>query len=106
MENFLPPPHKIKVSVFFLFMFSFCTLFGFSQSDIHAHSSFNITNKHFYNPFSVRISIKGKIVDENDEPLIGVNMQVKGSEKGTCTEYDGEFTLEEGGKKPRMSDQS
>lgn|SRR5690625_74684 len=95
MENFLPPPHKIKVSVFFLFMFSFCTLFGFSHSDIHAHSSFNITNKHFYNPFPVTISIKGKVVDENDEPLIGVNIQVKGSDKGTSTDFDGGFTLDD-----------
>src|SRR5690625_5454724 len=92
MENFLPPPHTIKVSVFFLFMFSFCTLFGFSHSDIHAHSSFNITNKHFYNPFPVKISIKGKEVDEKDETLIEVNIKVKGRDKGQSNDIDGGFT--------------
>src|SRR5699024_2614636 len=44
---------------------------------------------------SVTFSIEGKVVDENNEPLIGVNIQVKGSNKGTATDFDGRFTLDE-----------
>lgn len=35
------------------------------------------------------------MVDQNDEPLIGVNIQVKGSTKGTATDFDGRFTLDD-----------
>lgn len=39
--------------------------------------------------------VKGKVIDEDGEPLIGVNIQVKGSTKGTATDFDGEFVLED-----------
>ena len=37
-------------------------------------------------------TVKGHIVDENGEPMIGVTVQVKGA-AGTVTDYDGNFTL-------------
>lgn len=39
-------------------------------------------------------TLKGKIVDaENNEPLIGATVVVKGSTEGTVTDMDGSFTL-------------
>ena len=37
--------------------------------------------------------IKGKVVDEADEPLIGVSVLLKGVGIGTVTDFDGNFTL-------------
>lgn len=37
--------------------------------------------------------IKGQITDQNNEPLIGVNVLVKGTTKGTSTDFDGMYTL-------------
>src|SRR5699024_11316508 len=48
-----------------------------------------------WNDISVTFSITGKVVDQNDEPLIGVNIQVKGSTKGTATDFDGRFALDD-----------
>src|SRR5690625_4231647 len=47
--------------------------------------------------YSKRIvfSVSGTVTDQEGEPLIGVNIQVKGSNKGTSTDFDGEFTLED-----------
>src|SRR5699024_2760405 len=48
--------------------------------------------------FSVKpiaFTVSGTITDDTGEPLIGVNIQVKGSNKGTSTDFDGEFTLED-----------
>lgn len=41
------------------------------------------------------IDISGTVKDSDGEPLIGVNVVVKGSTKGTSTDFDGEFSLEE-----------
>ena len=39
-------------------------------------------------------SITGKVMDsENDEPLIGASVLVKGTTTGTITDFDGNFTL-------------
>lgn len=40
-------------------------------------------------------TVSGTVVDQNGETLIGVNIQVKGSNKGTATDIDGRFTLED-----------
>ena len=37
--------------------------------------------------------VTGRIVDENDEPLIGASVIIKGSTQGTITNIDGEYTL-------------
>ena len=36
----------------------------------------------------------GKVVDENNQPLIGATVLVKEQSQGTSTNYDGEFTME------------
>lgn len=43
----------------------------------------------------IAFNVEGRIVDQNGEPLIGVNIQVKGTNKGTSTDLDGNFTLED-----------
>ena len=39
------------------------------------------------------ISVTGTVVDQNGEPLMGVNVIEKGTTNGTMTEMDGRFTL-------------
>ena len=40
------------------------------------------------------LSIKGKVLDGLGEPLLGVNVLVKGTTNGTITDLDGNFILE------------
>lgn len=40
-------------------------------------------------------TVTGVVKDNSGEPLIGVNIQVKNSNKGTSTDFDGAFTLED-----------
>ena len=42
--------------------------------------------------------IQGKVTDEKNEPLIGVNVLVKGTNKGTNTDVDGSFKIDAGNK--------
>ncbi|MCD8263604.1 MAG: carboxypeptidase-like regulatory domain-containing protein [Tannerellaceae bacterium] len=39
------------------------------------------------------IEVSGQVVDEQDNPLIGVNAGVKGTTIGTITDIDGNFSL-------------
>lgn len=39
-------------------------------------------------------SIKGTVVDEKGEPLIGVSVMVEGTTTGVITDFDGNFVLE------------
>ncbi|WP_236980984.1 SusC/RagA family TonB-linked outer membrane protein [Membranihabitans maritimus] len=41
------------------------------------------------------INVSGTITDQSGEPLIGVNVLVKGTDKGTATDFDGKFSLED-----------
>ena len=43
--------------------------------------------------FSQESNIRGKVTDNNGEPLIGVSIIVKGSSNGTITDIEGEFQL-------------
>src|SRR5690606_13375918 len=40
-------------------------------------------------------SITGQVTDSQGEPPIGVNIQVKGTNAGTSTDFEGHFTLED-----------
>ena len=48
--------------------------------------------------FASEGTIKGKIIDENGEPLFAANIGIKGTSFGTSTDFDGlfEFNLPEG----------
>ena len=37
--------------------------------------------------------VGGQVVDENGEPVIGAQVQLKGTKTGTVTDTDGKFTL-------------
>ncbi len=39
------------------------------------------------------ISVKGRIVNEKGEPVVGASIRIKGTDKGTSTNENGEFTL-------------
>lgn len=43
---------------------------------------------------SQSISVQGKVTDENNIPLLGVNVLVKNESRGTTTDFDGNFTIE------------
>lgn len=43
--------------------------------------------------FAQSLIIKGHVVDENNEPIIGANIVVKGTTTGTITDFDGNFSL-------------
>lgn len=40
------------------------------------------------------LTLKGQVVDTQDEPLIGVSVVEKGTSHGTITDVNGDFTLE------------
>lgn len=39
-------------------------------------------------------NVKGTVIDENGEPLIGVSIKVKGTTTGTITDFDGKFSVD------------
>ena len=43
--------------------------------------------------FAQNVTVTGTVTDATNEPLIGVNVQVKGSTIGTVTDIDGRFSL-------------
>lgn len=43
--------------------------------------------------FAQTLQVQGKVIDSKQEPLIGVNVVVKGTTNGTITDFDGNFTL-------------
>ncbi|MCR5453472.1 MAG: TonB-dependent receptor [Bacteroidales bacterium] len=43
--------------------------------------------------FAQQITVKGEVMDVNNEPLIGVSIVVKGTTNGAITDLDGQFSL-------------
>jgi len=44
--------------------------------------------------FAQQTKVTGKVVDEQNEPVVGATVQVEGTTNGTATNVDGQFTLE------------
>ena len=42
--------------------------------------------------------VKGQVVDENGDPVIGATVMMKGTSKGAITDLNGNFTLENAAK--------
>ena len=47
---------------------------------------------------SQNVVIKGSVTDVNKEPLLGVNIKVKGTSTGTITDIDGNFKIQASAK--------
>lgn len=45
-----------------------------------------------------QVAVKGTVVDELGEPMIGVTVKVKGTQQATVTDLNGNFTLQTGGR--------
>lgn len=43
----------------------------------------------------IALTVEGTVVDQEGEPLIGVNVLVQGTNQGTATDFEGRFTLED-----------
>lgn len=43
----------------------------------------------------IAFTVNGTVVDQEGQPLIGVNIQVKGTDKGTSTDFEGNFLMED-----------
>ena len=41
-----------------------------------------------------QIRVRGTIVDNKNEPLVGVNVMIKGTNRGTVSDSNGEFSIE------------
>ena len=47
-----------------------------------------------FSMYSQSISVQGSVIDENNVPLLGVNVLVKNESRGTTTDFDGNFKIE------------
>jgi len=48
----------------------------------------------FFSMYAQTISVQGKVTDQNNLPLLGVNVLVKDATKGTTTDFDGNYLIE------------
>ena len=83
---------------------AFCVLiclpqFSFGEDNINLSESYRIgidrveTTTVITKQNIPAISISGLVTDTEGEPLIGVNIQVKGTTIGTSSDFDGNYTL-------------
>ena len=49
----------------------------------------------FFGAYAQSFSVSGNVTDENNLPLLGVNVIVKGESRGTTTDFDGNYTIED-----------
>ncbi|GAA5219968.1 TonB-dependent receptor [Membranihabitans marinus] len=59
-----------------------------------------LPSKHMLDKLSYKekrlvVNVSGTVVDQKGLPLIGVNVIIKGTDKGTATDFDGRFTIED-----------
>ncbi|WP_417856551.1 alpha-2-macroglobulin family protein [Xanthomarina gelatinilytica] len=69
--------------------------FGFSLTNTWVRQQYlrKIRTQASYNTALEKGKVVGTIVDENDLPLPGVNINIKGSNEGTQTDFDGQFSI-------------
>ena len=48
----------------------------------------------FFGAYAQTFSINGNVTDEDNMPLLGVNVIVKGESRGTTTDFDGNYTVD------------
>lgn len=59
----------------------------------NTHSTLNLKVPDLGEKVALPLDISGKVLDTNGDPLIGVNVLVKGAATGTATDVDGNFAL-------------
>ena len=82
---------RASVAGMFLFM---CSPYALSAEPINA-----IQRTHIASPLQKK-TIKGKIVDSNGEPMIGVTIAEKGTKNRAITDTNGNYTLQVEGRNP------
>lgn len=81
---------KFFVNQKFLFVLCLGILVSLNSHELKAENDAKIYSSTFY---TVQ-SITGKVVDSEGLPLIGVNILIKGTNRGTITDIDGSFTID------------
>jgi len=80
-----------QVSLKFVVLLILCLV----SSQIHGHDDLvvsNYTNKNYKINF-LQQQIEGIVYDDKGNPLIGVTVIIKGTRKGTSTDFDGKFSI-------------
>ena len=80
----------IRFRVLILSLCTVLSLAGFPDSAFAQNNQGRSTSGAPTNP---RITIKGRITDDHDEPLPGANVLVKGTSIGTSADVDGNYSL-------------
>lgn len=70
-----------------------CCLLSFQTYGINASLNYRLSSKNLDLDYQQK-SIKGIVKDEQGNPLLGVSVVIKGSRKGTATNFDGVFSIE------------
>jgi len=68
--------------------------FNFSNPNSYAYRQYLSRLKRSENAEELKGNTRGKITDTDGLPLPGVNLTIKGTSKGTQTNFDGEFALD------------
>lgn len=63
------------------------------DGDVRVENYSNLEDGENIKNDEIAISVTGTVTDADGEPLIGVNIQVKGTNIGTSTDFDGKFSL-------------
>ncbi|TLV03940.1 SusC/RagA family TonB-linked outer membrane protein [Dyadobacter luticola] len=87
MRHFLP--HSGRKGQGYL-----CVFLAFLSYTAQIHAAALPTGKVTVAPASRAIPIKGKVADKKGEGLPGVNVIIKGSERGTTTDVNGTFSID------------
>jgi TonB-dependent starch-binding outer membrane protein SusC len=74
-----------KVILILIGMFSLTSI-----TPIHVYGQTNLRSTNEQG----RITVKGKVVDENGSPLIGASIRIKGTTMGTMSDMDGSYSLQ------------
>lgn len=78
---------KLLKNNYVLPMILFCSALTFSPLGVaQAHATTNVVQQ--------AKTVKGTVVDETGEPVIGASVMVKGTSVGCATDLDGNFTLQ------------
>ena len=86
-----------SLSLVFLLAFGLFSVVAYAAPDLTATSTneerLNL-DEHISETSPLFLTVTGTVIDDQGEPLIGVNVIIKGTSTGTVTDLDGKFSLE------------